>query len=251
LLWLLSELFEQLPEVGDLDVPRFALFLDEAHLLFNGMPKSLQEKIEQVVRLIRSKGVGVFFITQSPLDLPAPIAAQLGLKIQHALRAFTPKDQKMLDAVAAGFCTNPDFSTRERLPALSVGEALVSSLDAKGAPTPVLPTLLAPPLSRIGPLTEAERLTIIAQSAFAGRFDQRLNRESACESLQQRHQTPVAEAEPPAAPAQEDSARAPTGRPRAARESVGEAFLKSVGRAVGSQLGRQLVRGVLGALLKK
>lgn len=246
LIWLLAELFEELPEVGDLDTPKFAIFVDEAHLLFDGAMASLVDKIEQVVRLIRSKGVGVFFISQSPLDIPAPIAAQLGLKIQHALRAFTPKDRKTLSNVAENFRPNLAFSTLEVLPELGTGEALVSSLDAKGRPLPVEKTLIAPPHSQIGPLDASVRERLIQQSPFYGRFERSVNRESAYELLQQRVLAEQAEVEPAAEPA----GRRPAARART-RESAGEAFVKSVSRAVGSQLGRQIVRGILGSIFRK
>ena len=254
LLWLLSELFEQLPEVGDPEIPKFALFLDEAHLLFKDTPKALQNKIEQVVRLIRSKGVGVFFVTQSPLDIPAPVAGQLGLKVQHALRAFTPKDKKNLAAVSDTFRQNPAFDTREVLPSLGVGEALISSLDEEGAPTVVQNTLLAPPQSRIGPLKVAERRAILSSSSFAGVFETAINRESAYERLAERAER---ELEREREDARREEAyqeelrwqKKTTSKPRrSSRQTSTETLVKSISRTVGSQIGRQIVRGLLGAL---
>lgn len=245
LIWLLSELFEELPELGDPDKPVFAIFLDEAHLLFDGAPKSLQDKIEQVVRLIRSKGVGVFFITQSPLDLPASVAGQLGLKIQHALRAFTPKDKKMIKAVAESFRPNPNFSTVDVLPQLGIGEALISALDEEGRPLPVEKTLLAPPSSRIGPANANERKTVIQNSPHFGRFEESINRESAHEILQKRAETLMKESE---AVKKQPTKKKTRGRQR---QSAGESFIKSLSRAVGSQLGRKIVRGLLGSLFKR
>ncbi len=258
LLWLLSELFENLPEVGDADRPKMVFFFDEAHLLFDGAPKALVDKIEQVVRLIRSKGVGVFFVTQSPLDLPDAVLGQLGMKIQHALRAFTPKDRKAIRAVADSFPENPEVDTREVLTELGVGEALVSVLDAKGRPTPVQRTLLCPPRSRIGPLTDAERSDLLARSPLAGRYDETVDRESAYELLSRRAEEAAraateAEAEAEAeveaeAKRSRTASRAPAAR-ASNRQSYAEAAVKSALRSVGSSLGRQLVRGLLGGLL--
>ena len=238
LLWLLSELFENLPEVGDADKPKMVFFFDEAHLLFDQAPKVLLDKIEQVVRLIRSKGVGIFFITQSPLDIPEDILGQLGLKIQHALRAFTPRDRKVIRAVAQTFADNPAFDTEEAITDLGTGEALVSTLSAKGAPLPVQRTLIRPPESRIGPLNEEERRERLQRSPLKGRYDTPVDRESAYEILKQRaeRQQVEAAATPPSKPA---------GR---ARQSLGEAFMKSAARTIGNQVGRQLIRGVLGTL---
>ncbi|HCN44718.1 MAG TPA: ATP-binding protein, partial [Pseudomonas sp.] len=186
LLWLLAELFEQLPERGDADKPLLALFFDEAHLLFSGTPKALQERLEQVVRLIRSKGVGVYFVTQSPGDLPDDVLAQLGLRVQHGLRAFTAKEQKSLRAVADGFRPNPAFDTLSVLTELGIGEALVGTLQDKGTPGMVERVLIAPPQSRIGPLSEAERAALVAGSPLAGRYDKPIDRESAYEILMAR-----------------------------------------------------------------
>jgi DNA helicase HerA-like ATPase len=255
LLWLLSELFEELPEIGDAEKPKLVLFFDEAHLLFDDAPKALLEKIEQVVRLIRSKGVGVYFVTQSPLDVPEDVLGQLGLKIQHALRAFTPKDRKVVASVAQSFRANPDLDVETVVTELERGEALVSTLDAKGAPTPVRRTLVRPPESRIGPLDAAERSELVARSPVAGRYDQSVDRESAHEKLVVRArqmQVERAEARPEEAaptPRTQSGAR-PAARGRT-RESAGEAFMKSAARAVGSSLGRQIIRGILGSLMKR
>jgi hypothetical protein len=242
LLWLLSELFENLPEVGDTDRPKLVFFFDEAHLLFNGAPRALVDKIEQVVRLIRSKGVGIYFVTQSPLDLPDSVLGQLGLKIQHVLRAFTPRDRKAIAAVADNFPDNPALDTRAVLTELGVGEALVSTLDAKGRPTPVERTLICPPRSRIGPLTDGERATLLANSPLAGRYEQVIDRDSAHERLAERAAAALrqADAASPAKPA--PAARASN------RQSYTEATVKSALRSVGSSLGRQIVRGLLGGL---
>ena len=236
LLWLLSELFENLPEVGDADKPKMVFFFDEAHLLFDQAPKVLLDKIEQVVRLIRSKGVGIFFITQSPLDIPEDILGQLGLKIQHALRAFTPRDRKVIRAVAQTFADNPAFDTEGAITDLGTGEALVSTLSAKGAPLPVQRTLIRPPESRIGPLNEEERRERLERSPLKGRYDAPVDRESAYEILKQRAERQQVEA--PATPASKPSGRS--------RQSLGEAFMKSAARTIGNQVGRQLIRGILG-----
>ena len=250
LLWLMSELFEELPEVGDPEKPRLVFFFDEAHLLFRDAPRALLEKIEQVVRLIRSKGVGVYFVTQNPADIPDSVLAQLGNRIQHALRAYTPAEQKGLKAASQSFRPNPAFDTAEAIQALGVGEALVSVLDEKGAPTVVAQTRIRPPNGRMGPLDAAERAALIAQSPVAGAYDQAENRESAYEKLQAR----VAEkARAAAAAAPAPTERAAQRAPRASsREGIGEAMAKSVVRAASSSIGRQvanaLVRGILGSL---
>ncbi|HRE14971.1 MAG TPA: DUF853 family protein, partial [Usitatibacteraceae bacterium] len=181
LLWLLSELFEQLPEVGDPDKPKLAFFFDEAHLLFNDAPKELLERIEQVVRLVRSKGVGVWFITQNPLDVPDTVLAQLGNRVQHALRAFTPRDQQAVKSAATTFRANPKLDVATAITELAVGEALVSFLDEKGRPHPVERALVVPPRSRIGPITPAERQAAIASSLVAGHYEKAVDRESAYE----------------------------------------------------------------------
>ncbi len=252
LLWLLAELFEQLPERGDADKPLLALFFDEAHLLFADTPKALQDRLEQVVRLVRSKGVGVYFVTQSPADLPDPILAQLGLRIQHGLRAFTAREQKSLRAVAEGFRPNPAFDALSVLTELGIGEALVGTLEEKGTPAKVQRVAIAPPQSRIGPLNEAERAALIRQSPLGERYDKPVDRESAYEMLTAR-----------AAKASEASA-APAPKPSAGTGAGGGGFGEMVGDLIGSlagqvmktalrqaanQLGRQLARGLMGSLL--
>lgn len=245
LLWLLAELFEQLPEVGDAERPKLVFFFDEAHLLFDSAPKALIEKIEQVVRLIRSKGVGVYFVTQNPLDIPEEVLGQLGNRVQHALRAFTPKDQKAVRSAAQTFRANPKLDTEKVITELKVGEALVSVLDDKGSPTAVERVLIAPPESRIGPMTEAERREVLARSPIAGRYDTAVDRESAYEVLGARGKQAAEAAE--AAKAQVATEKASKGRREP--ESMVSAMAKSAMRAIGSQLGRQLVRGVLGSLM--
>lgn len=254
LLWLLSELFENLPEVGDLDKPRLVFFFDEAHLLFNDAPKALVDKVEQVVRLIRSKGVGVYFITQNPLDIPDSILGQLGNRIQHALRAFTPRDQKAVKAAADTFRANPELDTATVIMELGVGEALVSVLEEKGIPSIVQRTLIRPPQSRIGPATAEERANLIRQSPFAGRYDKMIDRESAHEILQARAEKLAAElASASQAKEFEKAARryeaANTPRP-SNRQSLGETIVKSAARSISSNLGKQIVRGILGSLFK-
>lgn len=252
LLWLLSELFETLPEVGDADKPKFVMFFDEAHLLFDDAPKVLVKKIEQVVRLIRSKGVGIYFISQSPLDIPEEILGQLGLKIQHALRAFTPKDQKAVRVIANTFRANPQIDTGKTITELGVGEALVSTLDKEGIPTQVEQILIRPPESRIGPMNDTERAEQISRSPYRGRYDTTLDRESAYEMLVKRaEQNAAAEeaVEREEAVRAEAEAKAKPAR-RSTRQSPTEAFVKSAARSIGSQLGRRLIRGVLGSLFK-
>lgn len=248
LLWLLSELFEHLPEVGDLDKPRLVFFFDEAHLLFEDAPKALSDKVEQVVKLIRSKGVGVYFVTQNPLDIPDEVLGQLGNRIQHALRAFTPRDQKAVRAAAQTFRANPKLDTEETIMALGVGEALVSTLEDGGVPGIVEQTLICPPSSRIGPANASERSELLRSSPFAGRYDQRVDRISAHEKLNERMTQIAAEAEQAELEMEEAKrqGRVSSGR----RQSVGEALAKSVARSIGSQLGRQIVRGILGSVFR-
>ncbi|ALL14868.1 helicase HerA-like C-terminal domain-containing protein [Caulobacter henricii] len=264
LLWLLSELFEELPELGDPEKPRLVFFFDEAHLLFNDAPKPLLEKIEQVVRLIRSKGVGIYFVTQNPADIPDAVLGQLGARIQHALRAYTPADQKGLKAAAQSFRVNPSFDTAETIQGLGVGEALVSTLDAKGAPCVVQKTMIRPPASRLGPLTPEERAALIAQSPVAGLYDTAQDRDSAYEILQGRAREAQREAEASQEAAEaekrreaEDKVRAreearearTAPRPRASsRQGMAETFAKSLLRTVASQAGREIMRGLLGSL---
>lgn len=246
LLWLLAELFEQLPERGDADKPVLALFFDEAHLLFDGTPKALQQRLEQVVRLIRSKGVGVYFVTQSPGDLPDAVLAQLGLRIQHGLRAFTAKEQKALRAVADGFRPNPAFDTLDVLTELGIGEALVGTLEEKGTPAMVQRVAIAPPQSRIGPLSEAERAALLRISPQAGRYDKPVDRESAYEMLMAR-----AEQVPEKAPSVTGS-KAEAGLGGMAGELLGglaSQVMKTAVRQAANQIGRQLVRGLMGSLL--
>ena len=246
LLWLLAELFEQLPEVGNPDKPVMVFFFDEAHLLFDNAPKALVDKIEQVVRLIRSKGVGVYFITQSPADVPEQILGQLGLKIQHALRAYTPKEQKAVRSVAASFRPNPAFDTGEAIVALGTGEALVSVLDEKGRPGMVEKILIRPPASRIGPLTDQERQTILARSPLKGRYETALDRESAFELLQVRARESMIRVEEAGKKEARQDGGWFSGSGR--RQGVGEAMIKSAARTIGSRLGREILRGVLGSL---
>jgi len=264
LMWLLSELFEELPEVGDPDKPKFVFFFDEAHLLFEDAPKSLIQKVEQVARLIRSKGVGVYFITQNPADVPDDILGQLGNRVQHALRAFTPKDQKGLKAAAETFRPNPDFDTAEAIQAVGVGEALVSTLEAKGAPSMVQRTLIRPPSSRLGPINMDERKQVMDRSPVAGIYEAEVDRESAFEVLRGRAETAAKEAEQAESKAAEDElklrefkqarryeAEAPkkktTSRPG---DSIGTTFAKSMARQLGGRAGRTLVRGIMGSLFK-
>lgn len=267
LLWLLSELFEELPEVGDPDKPRLVFFFDEAHLLFDEAPKVLIERVEQVVRLIRSKGVGVYFVTQNPLDVPETVLAQLGNRVQHALRAYTPREQKAVKTAADTFRTNPAFDTQEAITALGTGEALVSTLEGKGAPSMVERTLIRPPSSRIGPLTDAERREIISRSPIAGQYDRDIDRESAYEILMERAEK-AAKAEAAQREAEEQESESAAGRwslpgfgddeptkksagrrtSTRQRETVVEAAMKSAARSVASSLGRAIVRGILGSL---
>lgn len=244
LLWLLSELFEQLPEIGDPDKPVLVFFFDEAHLLFDQAPKTLVDKIEQVVRLIRSKGVGIYFITQSPLDIPDTILGQLGLKIQHALRAFTPRDLKTVKGAAQSFPANPAFDTETVMTSLGIGEALVSVLDEKGRPLPVQQTLIRPPESKIGPLTEDERRNRIDRSPLKGRYEDMLDRVSAYEILKDRAGKMQAQQETLEREKAEKRGPSKSGR---TRQTAGEAFIKSAVRAIGSQVGRQIIRGIMGS----
>jgi hypothetical protein len=260
LLWLLSELFEELPEVGDADKPKLVFFFDEAHLLFDEAPKALLEKVEQVVRLIRSKGVGVYFVTQNPLDVPDSVSSQLGNRIQHALRAYTPREQRAVKAASETFRPNPKFKTQTAIMDLGVGEALVSTLEKKGRPSMVQRTLVRPPSSRLGPISKSERKQIMDDSPVSGLYDETNDRESAYEMLQQRAKQKAAREEK-----QRDqentrqtkkrgeysasTAKKPAKRRRSyQRQSVTETFAKQVARSVGSSLGRMLVRGILGSL---
>lgn len=262
LLWLLSELFEALPEVGDPDRPRLVFFFDEAHLLFNEASKALLERIEQVVRLIRSKGVGVYFITQNPLDVPETVLAQLGNRIQHALRAYTPREQKAVKVAADTFRPNPAFNSFDIITTMGTGEALVSTLENKGIPSIVQRTLIRPPSSRIGPLSDAERQSIINASPVAGQYDKMIDRDSAFEMLERRANENLRAEEQ--AQQQENqqgagnrtgwtlpdfsgSGQTKTTKSGYQRQTVTETVVKSVMRTVGTTLGREIVRGILGS----
>jgi hypothetical protein len=243
LLWLLSELFEQLPEVGDPDKPKLVFFFDEAHLLFDDAPKVLIDKVEQVVRLIRSKGVGVYFVTQSPTDVPDDVLGQLGNRVQHALRAFTPRDQKAVRAAAQTFRTNPDLDTETAITALGVGEALASTLDEDGVPTIVERIKVAPPGSLLGPISAGQRRALMDRSLVAGVYDQTVDRASAYETLKlmAEQAAMAAETEPVMSPSR-------SGGARRGGQSPLEAFAVSAMRSLGTQIGRQLARGSLGSL---
>lgn len=248
LLWMLSELFEELPEAGDADRPKFVFFFDEAHLLFNDAPKALLEKVEQVVRLIRSKGVGVFFITQNPADVPDTILGQLGNRVQHALRAFTPKQQKAIRQAADTYRANDEFEVDEVIKELGVGEALVSTLEGKGQPSIVQRTLIRPPSSRLGPSSGNAKSMVMSASAFGKKYDDTIDRESAFEILNERAEIAAekAEAEKIADKKVKSSKRS------SRRQSVGESAVKSAVRSMSSSIGRtiarELVRGIMGAL---
>ncbi len=259
LLWLLSELFENLPEAGDPDKPKLVFFFDEAHLLFNDLPQVLEEKIEQVIRLIRSKGVGVYFVTQNPTDVPEIVLSQLGNRVQHALRAFTPQDQKTVRAAAQTFRSNPKVNVEKAITELGVGEALVSFLDEKGIPGMVERALICPPHSQIGPITPDQRRQLMATSLVAGFYEKAIDRESAYERLKQRAAIPAQPVPPQSTqqpPTQQSGSWLPDlglggGSARGGRrgDTLAEAMAKSAVRAIGSQVGRQLIRGVLGSLL--
>lgn len=244
LLWMLSELFEELPEAGDSDRPKLVFFFDEAHLLFNDAPKALLEKVEQVVRLIRSKGVGVFFITQSPDDVPDSVLGQLGNRVQHALRAFTPRQQKAIKMAAQTYRANPEFEVQDVIKELGVGEALVSTLEKKGQPSIVQRTMIRPPSSKLGPITKAARKSIMMDSDLSDKYDETIDNESAYEILQER-------AKKAATAAEKAEKEAPKKKKSSNRQSVGEAAVKSLVRSVSSSVGRtiakELVRGILGA----
>jgi hypothetical protein len=247
LLWLLSELFEELPEVGNPDRPKLVFFFDEAHLLFDSAPKALINKVETVVKLVRSKGVGVYFVTQNPADLPEEVLAQLGNRVQHALRAYTPKEQKAVRVAAESFRPNPEFDTADTITRLGVGEALVSTLQAKGVPSMVGRTMMRPPSSRLGPIMPEERQAIIAQSPVLGLYDEVIDRDSAAEMLERKaaqRQTDIERA------TRIEETRVATRRTSNGRQTVTEAAIKSFARTVARQLGNQLVRGVLGGLTR-
>lgn len=244
LLWLLTELFAFMPEVGDQEKPKLVFFFDEAHLLFNSAPKLLLEKIEQLVRLVRSKGVGVYFVTQSPSDVPETVLSQLSNRVQHALRAFTPKDEKAVKVTAETLRKNPDLDTATAITQLGVGEALVSLLDATGTPAIVEKIKVYPPTSRIGSITDAERQTLIKNSPFFGIYDQPIDRESAYEIISKRMAEKQASATAMAPPEQKKT----RGRPK---DTVFDAVLKSSARSFGTQIGRQILRAILGVIFPK
>jgi DNA double-strand break repair helicase HerA and related ATPase len=255
LLWLLTALFERLPEVGDAEKPKLVFFFDEAHLLFADLPKVIEDKVVQVVRLIRSKGVGVYFVTQNPLDVPETVLGQLGNRVQHALRAFTPKDQKAVRAAAETFRTNPNLNVEQAITQLAVGEALVSFLEETGTPGIVERALICPPHSQIGPITPEQRSQFVNSSVVAGVYENAVDRESAFEILKARAGQPL-----PALPGTDTT---PAGQPSSPwyanlpgmssggrrGDNLVEAMAKSAARTIGSSVGRQIVRGVLGSLL--
>ncbi|HRP77260.1 MAG TPA: DUF853 family protein, partial [Rhodocyclaceae bacterium] len=264
LLWMLAELFEQLPEIGDPEKPKLVFFFDEAHLLFKDAPKALVEKIERVVRLIRSKGVGVYFVTQNPLDVPDSVLGQLGNRVQHALRAFTPRDQRAVKSAAQTMRANPAFDAAEAITELGVGEALVSFLDEKGRPDVVERTFVIAPGSRLGPMTAQERDAAIRGSVLFGHYERNVDRESAYEMLREQAQAAAARAEEEARAkeAQRASGQAAPGGgglsdvlfgstgPRGGRrDGLAQIAAKTVTRTIGSSIGRQIARGLLGSLL--
>ncbi|MBI1392091.1 MAG: DUF853 family protein [Alphaproteobacteria bacterium] len=245
LLWLLSELFEELPEAGDSEKPIMAFFFDEAHLLFDDSPKALIDKVEQVVKLIRSKGVGVYFVTQNPTDVPDEVSSQLGNRIIHALRAYTPKEQRVVRAAAETFRPNPKFESEATITVLTVGEALVSTLDERGAPSVVERTIVRPPSSRIGAITANERMAAIESSALDARYREPVDRLSAYEILKRRAEDRIRQAPKHAGKTGARPAR------RSSRQGVGEAAIKSAARTISTTLARELLRGVLGGLRRR
>lgn len=265
LLWLLSELFEELPEIGNPDKPKMVFFFDEAHLLFDDAPKALVEKIEQVARLIRSKGVGIYFVTQNPADIPDSVLGQLGNRIQHALRAYTPKEQKSIRAAASSFRVNPAFDTEEVITDLGVGEALVSLLDAKGVPGVVGRTMVRPPVSRLGPATQAERDVIIAASDLGEKYKETIDRESAYEILEkkddEREKAEIEEAEEKVkkkkaetkskARKKSSSASSSSRRRKRKKDNVIMREVKREGRLILRRMGRNAIRGILGGMMRR
>jgi len=260
LLWMLAELFQNLPEVGDLEKPKLVFFFDEAHLLFNDAPKALLEKIEQVVRLIRSKGVGVYFVTQNPLDIPESVLGQLGNRVQHALRAFTPKDQKAVKSAAQTMRPNPKLKIEQAITELGVGEALVSLLDEKGRPGVTERAFIVPPGSHLGPIPASERRQFIAASPVAGHYEKLVDRESAYEKLKARAQqaapaggaaAPAGRAQKPASNALADFLFGRTGPRGGQHDGLAQTLAKSTVRTIGSAVGREIIRGVLGSILGK
>jgi DNA helicase HerA-like ATPase len=256
MLWMLAQLYESLPEAGDLPKPKLCFFFDEAHLLFTDAPAALQEKIEQVVRLIRSKGVGVYFVTQSPADIPDKVLAQLGNRVQHALRAYTPKEQEAVKVAAKSFRENPELDTVKVISELGVGEVLISTLDEKGVPTVVDRAFVVPPLSQIGPITPEQRTQLINTSLVAGQYEIAVDRESAFEILSKRaEERMVQDAEAKAAAeAEKEAAKQAKAERAAARapDTIVESITKSVARSastsIGRQIGNTIVRGVLGSI---
>ena len=256
MLWLLAELFEQLPEVGDLDKPKFVFFFDEAHLLFDDAPKALVDKIEQVVRLIRSKGVGIYFVTQSPADIPDSVLAQLGNRVQHALRAYTPKEQEAVKVAAKSFRENPDVDTVKTITELGVGEVLISCLDEKGIPSMVDRAFVVPPVSQIGPITPEQRAQLISSSLVAGIYEQEIDRESAFEILAKKAEERAAVDAQAAAEkaaekqriAEEKAARSAARAPDTLIETVTKSVTRSASTSIGRQIGNTIVRGVLGSI---
>jgi DNA helicase HerA-like ATPase len=266
LLWMLSELFENLPEVGDLDKPKLVFFFDEAHLLFADAPKVLVERIELVVRLVRSKGVGVYFVTQNPLDIPDAVLAQLGNRVQHALRAFTPRDQKAVKSAADTMRPNPPLDVGAAITELGVGEALISFLDEKGRPCPTERVYVLPPASQIGPVTSAQRQKLLSESIVAGVYEKTLDRESAFEKIKGRSEARAEASQTDAGSAANSgtTAQAPSaggglldglgnmlGGGGGRRTSVGEQLFKSAASSIGREVGRQIIRGVLGGMFGK
>ena len=260
LLWLLSELFEELPEVGNPDKPKMVFFFDEAHLLFEDAPKALVDKIEQVARLIRSKGVGIYFVTQNPMDVPDDVLGQLGNRIQHALRAYTPKEQKAIRAAASSFRENPAFDTEEVITDLAVGEALVSVLDHKGVPGIVGRTMIRPPASRLGPALEGERAAIITASVFKDKYTDMVDRESAYEKLEAKtvereknagkEKEAEVETKKEKAPAKKTTRRRTTRKKKSAGDMIAYEA-KLIARQLVRSQGRKILRGVLGGLMRR
>lgn len=257
LLWLLSELFETLPEIGDMEKPGLVFIFDEAHLLFNDAPAALVQRIEQVVRLIRSKGVGVYFCSQFPDDVPANILGQLGNRVQHALRAFTPRDQKAVKTAAETFAPNPGLDVVRTLSQLGTGEALVSTLQGKGVPMPVQQTMIVPPRCRMGPATDAERAQVRAGSPVGHRYDTAINRESAAELLAQRARQAVEHADAPKARSRQQDETQDGGFGQSVKDAIFgtrrrqgmlETMAKQTTRTIGTRLGNQIVRGILGGI---
>jgi DNA helicase HerA-like ATPase len=257
LLWILSELFENLPEAGDLEKPKLVFFFDEAHLLFNDAPPALVEKVEQVVRLIRSKGVGVYFVTQNPADIPEKVLAQLGNRVQHALRAYTPQEQKAVKVAATTFRENPEVDTEKAITELGVGEVLISMLDGKGVPTMVDRAYVVPPVGRIGPISTDQRTQLMGTSLVAGVYEAPIDRESAFEMLQRKTEERLAaqqqaEAQKAAekqAKEEEKAAKAAARGPDSLWESIGKSAARSASSTIGRQIGNSIVRGVLGGIL--